>query len=269
MRKLQAVKRAPAFGRWQVRYYERFIVGTRASALPAVSLVFFFAVRAVAGDPPWAAKPMPDWSEADARQILTDSPWAKAVKARIIPLQTEDARREGGNMGLPHGIGFDGFTDDRPREQLPTGLRDLVTVEKPPTPRAQFLTVRLRWESALPIRVAELKSNTIELPTTEGVGYKLAVYGIPTAKIKGDPETLGAPFKSLAALKREGKEDAKPSAVEVFQRQDGLVIVFEFPPSTEISRNDRLIEFRAEIGRVSIIQTFDTTEMMFQGRLEL
>src|ERR1035441_6472576 len=50
------------------------------------------------------------------------------------------------------------------------------------------LTLRLRWESALPVRLAELKSHEIEPPTLEGDGYRIAVYGIPGAGFKGEPD---------------------------------------------------------------------------------
>ena len=89
---------------------------------------------------------------------------------------------------------------------------------------------KLRWESALPVRLAELKSH--EDGTSHIGGRRLsqgiAVYGVPGADFKGDPKQLGAPLKSLAALKREGKKDVRPIRVEVFQREDGPVVVYCF-----------------------------------------
>jgi hypothetical protein len=61
----------------------------------------------------------------------------------------------------------------------------------------------------------------------------------------------------------------KPSSVEVFQREDGLVVVYRFPLSAEIIRNDRRIEFEAQIGRLALVQFFDLAEMQFEGKLEL
>ena len=105
--------------------------------------------------------------------------------------------------------------------------------------------------------------------TVEGDGYKIAVYGIPSAFLKGDPPALGNPLKKLASLKREGKKDVKPSSVEVFQRQDGMVVVYLFPLSAEISRKDTIVDFEAVIGRIVLKQSFDLQPMQFQGRLEL
>jgi hypothetical protein len=196
-------------------------------------------------DPSWKAKPVAAWTEQDARQILTDSPWAKPVTAGLMRIQTEDERREGGDMGQPHGVGVDGVK------------------------RAPFVRLTVRWETALPVRIAGLKAREIEPPTVEGDGYKIAVYGIPSAFLKGDPLALGNPLKKLASLKREGKKDVKPSSVEVFQRQDGVVVVYLFPLSAEISRKDTILDFEAVIGRIVVKQSFDLREMQFQGRLEL
>ena len=76
-------------------------------------------------------------------------------------------------------------------------------------------------------------------------------------------------MKSWAALKREGKPDVKPTRVEVFQEQKGLVIVYLFPVTAELTKKDTFVEFDAQIGRVVVRQMFDITEMLFRGTLEL
>jgi hypothetical protein len=60
----------------------------------------------------------------------------------------------------------------------------------------------------------------------------------------------------------------KPSSVEVFQREDGLVVVYLFPLSAELTKRDGLIQFNARIGRIGLAQYFDAGEMQFQGRLD-
>jgi len=221
-----------------------------------------------AADPSWKTKPISDWSEEDAHQILTDSPWAGTVMAIISPLPTEDQRREGGNMGLPHGIGYDGFPDDRPRPHFSRNPLDIFKPESD-VRQTQYYALRLRWESARPVRAAELKSNAVEAHTSATEGYVMAVYGVPTAKVKGNPKSVGRPLKSQAFLRREGKKDVKPWSVEVFQGASGMVIVYVFPVSAEITKRDRRVEFNARIGRLAISQSFNVEEMQFQGSLEL
>lgn len=95
------------------------------------------------------------------------------------------------------------------------------------------------------------------------------MYGVPGGYFKGDPKSLGEPLKKLASLKREGKREMKPLSVEVFQGEDGLVIIYLFPLAGEISTSDRRVEFEAQIGRLTFAQVFNLEEMRFQGKLEL
>jgi len=237
----------------------------------SILLLIAASVALMAADPTWKNKPAREWTVDEAHQVLDDSPWSKKCGAGLIPLQTEDERREGGNMGQPRGIGYDGIPDDRPRPELPHSPLDIVKPEADARRPTHPYTLQLRWESALPVRVAELKAGVIPPPISEGddQSYVIAVYGVPTAKVKGDPKSLGQPLKSLAVLRRQGKKDVKPSSVEVFQAADGMVVVYVFPLAAEIAKNDRLVEFVAQIGRLDIQQYFNLEEMQFQGRLEM
>ena len=66
------------------------------------------AASLTAADPVWKSKPAAQWTEEEARQILTASPWAKQVRAVVTRRLTEDQLREGGQMGQPSGVGHDG-----------------------------------------------------------------------------------------------------------------------------------------------------------------
>lgn len=228
------------------------------------------AAMLLAADPVWKSKPAAQWTEEDARLMLSASPWARQNRASITRRLTEDQLREAGQMGQPRGAGNEGVD---PKGSGPTVSANVFAGPGGDDRSARSLprpiTLQLRWETALPVRLAEMKAHEIEPPTLEGDGYQIAIYGIPSANIKGDPEVLGRPLKNLAALKREGKKDVKPVSVEVFQREDGLVVVYLFPLSAEISKKDRQLEFEAQIGRIVIHQTFELSDMEFMGKLEL
>ncbi len=215
------------------------------------------AAHLTAADPVWKTKPAAQWTEEDARQVLAKSPWAKEVRAVITRRLTEDQLREGGQMGQPRGVGNEGVD---PKGSGPKVSPNVFTGpggdDRSPRSLPQPITLKLRWESALPVRLAELKSHEVEPPTLEGDGYRIAVYGIPGGDFKGDPEQLGEPLKNLAALKREGKKDVRPVSVEVFQRENGVVVVYLFPLSAEITKKDRQIRFEAQIGRIVVAQDF-------------
>jgi hypothetical protein len=228
------------------------------------------AAHLIAADPVWMSKPAEQWTEEDAKQVLDNSPWAKKVTAVVTRRLTEDQLREAGQMGQPRGVGNEGVD---PKGSGPKVSPNIFTGrggdDRSPRSLPQSIMLKLRWESALPIRLAELKSHEVEPPTLQADGYSIAVYGIPGGDFKGDPKQLGEPLKNLAALKREGKKDVRPIAVEVFQGENGVVVVYLFPLSAEISTKDRRIRFEAQIGRIVFAQDFDLTEMEFRAKLEL
>src|SRR5271165_6572638 len=123
-------------------------------------------------------------------------------------------------MGQQHGVGYDGVgaKPERPKLDAATVFTKVYKAKAP-----EYINLLIRWETALPIRAAELKAGESDPPTLEGEGYKIAVYGVPGGNFKGDPKKLGDPLKKDAALKREGKPDVKPTRVEVFALQNGLV----------------------------------------------
>src|ERR1700689_2976757 len=231
-----------------------------------LGLIFCSAILLIAADPVWKDKPVASWTEDDARQILEYSPWAKTVTAGIARRQTEDERREGGNMGQPTGVGFDGVDDKR--RSLPN-IGNPFAIDKATGPKVPPIQLLVRWESALPVRAAEFKAHEDPPPTLSDNGYSIAVYGVPASFAKGDPTSLGKPLKESAALKREGKKDVLPSSVEVFQLEKSVVVVYQFPLSAEISKKDDVVEFSALIGRLQVSQHFLVAEMQFQGKLEL
>ena len=228
------------------------------------------AAHLLAADPVWKSKPADQWTEEDAKQVLANSPWARQVSAVITRRLTEEQLREGGQMGQPRGVGNEGVDPKGSGPKVsPNVFSGRGGDDRSPRSLPQSITLKLRWESALPIRLAELKTHEVEPPTLPGDGYSIAVYGVPGGDFKGDPTKLGEPLKSLAALKREGKKDVRPITVEVFQRENGVVVVYLFPLAAEITKKDRLIRFEAQIGRVVVTQDFELSEMEFVGKLEL
>jgi hypothetical protein len=229
------------------------------------------AVLLMAADANWKNKPAAQWSEEEAKQVLTDSPWVKVIHAAISRRLSEDELREGGQMGQPHGVGYDGIDLPGTGPKFPTNPMDIFLPGNDRSIRSgiQPIDLKLSWESALPVRLAELKSHEIEPPTMEGDGYRIAVYGVRGGNFKGDPKKLGDPLKKDAFLKRQGKKDVKPSMVEVFQPPSGLVVVYTFPLSAEITKRDGYVLFEAHIGRVVVSHSFTLAEMQFLGNLEL
>jgi hypothetical protein len=121
----------------------------------------------------------------------------------------------------------------------------------------------------MPVRTAELKVHDNNAPDVDESHYAIAVYGIPDRMIEGDLQKLGDQLRNEASLKRDGKNDLKPSSVKVFEMADGRVVLYLFPMSNEIARADHSVEFTAKIGRLDLDQSFLLDSMVWQGKLEL
>jgi hypothetical protein len=223
-----------------------------------------------AADLTWKDKQVPEWSEDDAKQILADSPWVKSTTPSLTKgSQSNSSPGMGrGNVGfgMP-GLGFPGggMGGRRGGGGYP---RNNPNPADDPNQKIPMLT--LRWESAMPVREAELKARDVNAPTLEDEDhYAIAVYGVPVTMTNGDSKRLADDCKKNAALKREDKKDIKPSSVQVLRREDGPVIVFLFPRTKEITRDDRRIEFDAQINKLTLTESFYLEDMMFQGKTEL
>ncbi len=214
----------------------------------------------------WRNKPVTAWTDRDALEILEHSPWAKMTVAGIARRQTEDERRQGGNMGQPTGVGYDGIDDRRVRPVMPSNV---FTPAPTPLSKAQIIRLLVRWESAMPVQAAELKRAEAQPPTLSDDGYSIAVYGVPFTDAKGDPLELARFLNESSYLRREGKKDVHPIRVEAFELERSCVVVFLFPYWAEISKRDGVVEFGALIGRLQVSQKFNIADMQFQGKLQL
>ena len=228
-----------------------------------------------AEEPAWKAKSVPDWSAEDAQQVLTDSPWEKSVTPTLSKVASAPGSRPGRRGGFGGvGIGFPGggIGGRRGGYGYPGGGNPNDTSQRGDTTHSQTPpTLKVRWESALPVREAELKTRDTNTPTIGEDHYAIAVYGVPSRLVNADSKSFVDELKKDATLKRDGKKEIKASSVEVFQREDGPVILYQFPhpKDKEIGSQDRRIEFDAKIGRLQFSQSFYTEDMVYQGKLEL
>ncbi len=217
-----------------------------------LALLLFPLITLFAADPAWLSKPIAQWDAEDAKQVLTNSPWVKYAKPAVLPELTEAQRREGGQMGGGKSSGLLTPNPQAGKARAPSGYAGALSV---------------RWESALPVRVAELKAKEIGAPDWEGDFYAIAVYDVPGLKATNSEASV---LKKEAFLKREGKKDIKPERVDVLPRANGLaIVVYLFPRLDEISSDDKRVRFAAQIARLYLERDFDPLEMVFQAKLQL
>ncbi|MCC6389865.1 MAG: hypothetical protein IT167_04620 [Bryobacterales bacterium] len=224
--------------------------------MSAVSLLL-----AGAGDQAWKGKKVAEWTQDDCRQLLSDSPWAKTATPTVERPVTSERRPGGMRRG---GIGIGGMGGMGRRGGMGGGGRRAGGAGQQGAPPMLYV----RWESALPIREAELKTRDTNAPTLDEEHYAIAVYNLPN-RMNSDSKSLAGQLKKQASIKRDGKKALKPSGVEVLQREDGPVVVYLFPRTQEITKQDGRLEFDARIGTLHLTESFFVEDMVYEGRLEL
>jgi hypothetical protein len=216
----------------------------------------------------WKEKRIAEWSAEEARLVLTESPWAKQATPTLVGsggAGKQPVSVTPGGIGVgPVGIGLPGLGGLGGRGSVRRGAGSGGNQDPGEIP-----TLTLRWASAMPVISAELIARELNAPAVDEGYYAIAVYGLPDRMVHGDPKAVGAELKRYAALKREGKKDIKPSSVEVLLHDEGPVILYLFSRNNEITRDDKRIEFDAEIGRLKLAQEFLPDEMIYEGKLEL
>jgi hypothetical protein len=229
----------------------------RSVIIPASAILLMAAV------PAWKSKQVEQWSEQDAKLILSDSPWVKKVKPALMPPLNEDQRRQGGQMGGGDGIGMEAF---KPSTLIGVGASPAAGKRgRRPT---QIATVEVRWESAKAVRAAEEKAHEQDPPDVTAGSYSIAIYDVPGVDV--NQTALPFQLKKDAFLKIEGKKDLRASRVDLLPQEGGLAtIVFIFPRSSEVTPEDGRITFLAQLGRLSVAQYFYPQEMTIQGKLDL
>jgi hypothetical protein len=227
------------------------------------TLVISAVATTSAGAQAWKDKQIAEWTPDEARQVLTESPWAKSVAPTLDSGGVQPRAGLGsGGIGMGGvGIGIPGMG----RRRMGSGQGTNGSANPDP---GQIPALTVRWASAMPVSAAELIAHEVNAPSVDEDHYAIAVYGIPGSMIKGDPNSLGEELKKHATIKREGKKDMKPSSAQILIHDEGPVFLYLFPRSTEITRKDKL-EFDAEVGRLKFAAAFLPEEMVYAGKLEL
>jgi len=234
------------------------IRGMLAACSAAVCLAICINLGADEGS--WKSKPVEQWGDDDAVQVLAKSPWVGIVHPEIVRDLSPDERRQSGNFEADpgHGIGLAGIDIFNP-----TRMKEAIAkAHAKPDPG----TFYVRWASASPIRAAEKKLGDLDAPATDDKYYTIVVYDIPTPQRMN----IESELKGVASLKRENKKDIKPAKVIIVRKDETLAdVIYQFRRSVEITGKDSYVGFAAQIGRLVLWQVFYPQQMQMKGRLEL
>ena len=235
----------------------------------------------------WKSKPLAEWSDDDARQVLSNSPWAKVVTPKVE--RSENGRggyggRRGGfggmggpgmggpGMGGRGGMGGGGGLGGGAGTGYPGGGRPSdpnMGGDREPGDRTEAPTaVTVRWESALPVREAQLKLRQESVGADEPY-YAIAISGLPSRIANRDPQELRSRLLADSYLKLKGKKKIALADVKLLTRDDNAVLLLLFPRKQEIVAGDKEVEFSTRVARMEIKQKFSLEDMTFDGKLQL
>jgi hypothetical protein len=238
-----------------------------SGGLRVVILFAAVAIALCAGDV-WS-KEYTQWSAEDVNRLLTDSPWARQVNAlfstaprevddTVVPPPSASTANMGGTRGVTSGK-WDG------------GVGRNIDDSPPKLP------VTIRWDSALPVREALLRSRLGDRLSAPGDSneklnqpekdYIVTVIGLLTNDQSKDRERVRKELMPAAKLVRAGKPAIRPENVEL-DASAGAIQVF-FPRTVPIGLNDKEVTFQLQFGSMTIENKFRLKSMTYRGKLEL
>lgn len=239
------------------------------------SLLLAFALIACAAQP-WSKDPA-KWSADDAQRVLAASPWAQSALASFA---TEDDRSE--PVGpLPTVPGTTGVANSVSDGRWDGG------VGKIPYGGTPSLPLTIRWDSALPVRLAAKRVDTAINEDQAQRDYIITVIGlVPAGQYRAagqlpaksrsdddsaidpqDPETMLEGLMSLSRLMPAGQSAIAPEDVKL-DAATGTLHLF-FPRTQVISLKDKEVTFATRFGSMTIRKQFRLKDMVYQGKLAL
>lgn len=238
----------------------------------------------LAGGQKWLDKDFHTWTDAQAQQVLMDSPWARQVGATIYVENRDDPRDRVAQAPLAPGQNPSGPSYASDGYGVDDGHWDGGVMRKrrgdPPT-----IPVTVRWASALPVREALVKTHDADATDTENTlrqaesHYVVTVSGLAPAQKAaaahptdgGDPAAdltrMRYGFLNTTRLLVSGKKPIAPEDIHI-DTASGLVTVY-FPKGEPIVASDKEVEFRTSYGGLRVAQRFRLKDMMSHGQLEL
>jgi hypothetical protein len=201
--------------------------------------------------PFWDSKDPKKWTDAERKELLTKSPWARPGSVhydqgpgglnRASSAATSSRRGGRGGYGLP----------------APDG-----------TPTIGATQALVRWESALPVREADGNRSKDD----PAANYILSITGdLPMLGEKASPETEAEVAARGEALKQHTKLEKRGGAILLERvaaaRDSGTLFYFERNDLIRLS--DHEVTFVTKLGPIEVKAKFVLKDMLYRGKLEL
>lgn len=274
---------------------------------PTLLLISVSSATLLLAAPSWQKKDFSQWTSDDAKKILSDSPWAKTVQLMTGKMTAEmeqpsssspantvsSAKRylvspapDGYGAGIPqmNGGGASSGGGQSQQSQQPQGGAPGGMGQPGQGPQAgaepaapQGVPVVVDWESAVPVRLAELKLKSGESQPSQADieqakkpvdSYMVAMIGVPGAPKQGEEQQLA----SSATITPKSKQPIQATSAKEQTMSGGTrAIIFTFPKTQQITDDDKSVQFEEKKGALpsDVKQSFKLKDMHYEGKLTL
>jgi hypothetical protein len=226
-------------------------------ALGAFGFTASDLVSARAKDDFWDKQQPNEWSSEQRTQLITDSPWAKQVRADTSRVQPAGPPiPDSGKpvpMRMPGSINMGGARGRGRHAGSVPAFQGIV-----------------RWESAKPVLAALKKALPSELADHYVIGVSGFPFGLRNREGSESRDTSLDDLKQITTLRAKGKDPAQAGVVLRGRDSDGPVLLFGFSRDViELAPSDKNVEFETQLGPLGISAKFEPKQMRYHGELAL
>jgi hypothetical protein len=247
--------------------------------------IWILLAIAVYGAQPWS-KDSSQWTTHDAQRVLADSPWSQAASASFPMADAAEQPPPGPVPGAPQAgmAGSRGASDgnwDGGVGRIPSG-------------GVPSIRVTIRWDSALPVRLALLRLQTAGEPGKSAYDpaqaekdYIITIVGlVPSGQYRSagqlqtrssstdsadsgpeDPEQMLEGLMAESRLMLRNRKPIRPEDVKL-DPASGTLHLF-FPRNEVIELRDKEVMFATRFGSMAIQKRFRLKDMSYKGKVEL
>ena len=142
------------------------------------------------------------------------------------------------------------------------------------------LTFIVRWQSALPVKIATVRQrlgdeadsseSAKKFLATEEKEYVIAVVGVQPAPEDAQPTPeMIEKLKESTTLSWKGQTEALHPASVLLPRRNSAALIYKFPKDHPIDLECKEVEFATRRGPLEIKKRFRLKDMVYQGQLSL
>jgi len=251
--------------------------------LPRVLCVLVSTALVLLSEDFWVKKPYTEWSDKEAAKLLSNSPWAHevSIEANAPNVEMAGGQTRGSSAGNNPGAVGQSAGDAAPSMGMGGGGggRGGRGGGGGGMGGGGFsMNLRVRWQSAVPIRKALVVAmlGREKADSEQGKNYVTQVIPYYVVAISGLPAAMSQRLtdENLAELAKTAtlvRKDKDPIAAENAQKVAGEqgTLAFLFPKTSEITLDDKEVEFVSKVGRLEVKRKFKLKEMVIADKLEL